>query len=164
MVRTYIGIGSNTDRDANIRSGMQALKTLGTSIVISTVYESKAYGFEGDDFYNLAVGFDTELEVVALNERLRGIEQQHGRARNVPRFSSRTLDLDLLLYGNLVRHDQIVDVPRGDILTCAFVLRPLAEIAGQLPHPESGIMISEIWKRFKRPDQQTWPVEFEIEL
>lgn len=162
MVRAYIGVGSNVDREHNIRSGLRALAGLGPAIFISTIYESKAWGFEGDNFYNLAVGIDTELDATSLSTRLHEIEQQHGRMRNVPRFSSRTLDLDLLLFGDMVRHDSIVDVPRKDILTCAFVLRPLAEIAGQLQHPETGIRISAIWEAFDRPDQQTWPVKLAL--
>lgn len=160
MPSAYVGIGSNIDRDTNIRSGLSALKQLGCAMVTSTVYESKAFGFDGDNFYNLAVALETDIDAPVLNAMLRDIEQNHGRERNVPRFSSRTLDLDLLMYGDMIRHDAVLDVPRGDIMTCAFVLRPLAEIAGQLQHPESGIRISEIWARFDRPEQQTWPVEF----
>ena len=164
MVRAYIGIGSNTARDKNIRSGLQALNQLGTNMTVSAIYESKSYGFEGENFYNLAVMLDTTLEAPELNNSLRMIEQQHGRERNVPRFSSRTLDLDLLLYGDLIRHDALIDVPRRDILTCAFVLGPLAEIAGKLVHPETGMAIGEIWNAFDRSDQQIWPVEFNTGL
>ncbi len=164
MTRVYIGIGSNTDRDKNIRSGLQSLGRLGVDMVVSTIYESKSFGFTGDNFYNLAVAFETEMDAPELNSRLREIELQHGRVRNVPRFSSRTLDLDLLLYGDMIRHDALVDVPRADIMTCAFVLGPLAEIAAQLPHPESGIRINEIWGAFNRTDQQIWPVAFDTGL
>jgi 2-amino-4-hydroxy-6-hydroxymethyldihydropteridine diphosphokinase len=160
MAMAYIGIGSNQDRDANIRSGLQALRQLGSAIVVSTVYESKSFGFDGDNFYNLAVAIDTDIDAPTLNVKLREIEQHHGRERNVPRFSSRTLDLDLLLYGEMVRHDGVLDLPRSDILGCAFVLRPLAEIAGHLQHPESGIKLSDLWAAFDRSEQQTWPVEF----
>lgn len=164
MVRAYIGIGSNVDRDVNIRSGLRALAALGSAMLVSSVYESRAYGFAGDDFYNLAVALDTDLDAEILCDRLRHIEQQHGRQRNVPRFSSRTLDLDLLLYGDMVRHDELVDVPRRDILSCAFVLGPLAEIAGTLQHPESGIRIGELWQAFDRTDQRIWPVIFDTNL
>ncbi len=164
MPSAYIGIGSNIARDTNIRAGLKALRQLGSVMVISTVYESKAFGFDGDNFYNLAVALETDIDAPTLNAMLHAIEQKHGRERKVPRFSSRTLDLDLLLYGDMVRHDAVLDVPRGDITTCAFVLRPLAEIAGQLHHPESGIRISDIWAAFDRPEQQTWPVAFNTGL
>jgi 2-amino-4-hydroxy-6-hydroxymethyldihydropteridine diphosphokinase len=141
---------------------MHELNHLGAGIVISTVYESRAYGFIGDNFYNLAVGLDTELAPAVLAGLLREIEDRHGRARNLPRFSPRTLDLDLLLYGDMVCHDEDLNVPRRDIMTCAFVLKPLTEIAGEIRHPESGLRIREIWEAFDRPDQDIWPVEFSV--
>lgn len=160
MPRAYIGVGSNIDRETNIRSGMQELQALGSVDRVSPVYESKAYGFEGENFYNLAVCLATDLVPAILVERLRHIEDRHGRARQVPRYSSRTLDLDLLLYGDMVCHDDKLDIPRKDILTCAFVLRPLADIAGACRHPEKGITLREIWAGFNRPGQDIWTVPF----
>jgi 2-amino-4-hydroxy-6-hydroxymethyldihydropteridine diphosphokinase len=139
---------------------MRELSRLGVEIQVSAVYESRAYGFTGDNFYNLVVGMETGLAPVALVSMLRDIEDRHGRTRDVPRFSSRTLDLDLLLYGDMIRHDDSIDVPRGEIMTCAFVLRPLAEIAAGIRHPETRVPIREIWQAFDRPGQDIWPVEF----
>ena len=132
---------------------------MGSSLAISTVFESKAYGFDGENFYNLVIGMDTELSAHILNSKLRGIEEQHGRVRNLPRFTSRTLDLDLLIYGDLVIHDQELVVPRDDILTYAFVLKPLAEIAGEFRHPETGMLIRDTWNSFEQGEQDLWPVE-----
>ena len=160
MPRAFIGIGSNVNREQNILSGINELKGLGSDLAISTVFESKAYGFKGDNFYNLVIGMDTELSAYNFNLKLSGIEDQHGRERNVPRISSRTLDLDLLIYGDLINHDQELDVPRKDILTYAFVLKPLAEIAGELRHPETGMLIREIWESFEQGEQDLWPIEF----
>jgi 2-amino-4-hydroxy-6-hydroxymethyldihydropteridine diphosphokinase len=139
---------------------MHELQHLGTLERVSAVYESKAYGFAGDNFYNLAVRLATELAPGVLVLRLREIEDRHGRSRHVPRYSPRTLDLDLLLYGDMICHDATLDVPRRDILTCAFVLRPLADIAGDCVHPETGMRLREIWDKFNRPDQETWPAPF----
>jgi 2-amino-4-hydroxy-6-hydroxymethyldihydropteridine diphosphokinase len=164
MVMAYIGIGSNVERDKNIRSGIAQLKQQGTELMISSVYESRAYGFDGDNFYNLVIGLETETSSLVLTGILREIEDRHGRTRNEPRFSSRTLDLDLLLYGDMICHDERLNLPRPDILTCAFVLGPLAEIAGHIRHPESGIMISEIWTAFNRPEQKIWPVSFNMDI
>jgi len=163
MSSAYIGIGSNVDRDENIRSGISQLKQLGADLMISSVYESKAYGFAGNNFYNLVVGLKTEISPFALVSELREIEQQHGRTRVEPRFSSRTLDLDLLLYDDMICHDDRLNLPRSDILTCAFVLGPLAEIAGHIRHPETGIMIGDIWSSFRRPEQEIWIVNFNLE-
>lgn len=164
MAAAYIGIGSNVNRDENIRAGLKAIRPLGTSMQVSSIYESKAYGFDSDNFYNLTVRLETSLDAETLNGKLRQIEQQYGRLRDVPRFSSRTLDLDLLLYDELVRHDVVLDIPRADILGCAFVLRPLAEIAGQLQHPETGITIKSLWDKFDSSQQPTWVVEFDTGL
>lgn len=158
MPRVYIGIGSNVERDRNIRSGLEDLTSLGTGMLVSTVYESKAIGFDGDNFYNLAVGFDTELGPDELNDRLREIEDRHGRLRNVPRFSSRTLDLDLLLYGDLVQHTAGLDVPREDIIAYAFVLKPLAEIAADALHPEAGRSIADLYRESGIDETGLWPV------
>lgn len=162
MARTYIGLGSNIDRDRNIRSGIKDLMSLGSKVTISHVYESVAVGFNGDNFYNLVVGFDTEIPVDQLNIKLREIEESHGRLRNVPHFSSRTLDLDLLIYDDLIRHDEKIDVPREEILKYAFVLKPLAEIAADVEHPEIRVPISKLWKSFDGNGQKLWRVEFQL--
>lgn len=162
MPRVYIGVGSNINRDTNIRSAVVRLGELGWDLQVSPVYESKAYGFTGDNFYNLAVGMETELPPEALTDSLREIEDAHGRRRGEPKYSSRTLDLDLLVYGGLVRHDDILNVPRRDITGCAFVLRPLADIAGDLVHPETGEKIAAIWRAFDRPDQALWQVDIDL--
>ena len=162
MPKVYIGIGSNIDRETNVRAAVTRLQALGTGMRVSPVYESAAYGFEGENFYNLAVGLDTELPPDALTAALRDIEDAHGRLRDRPKYSSRTLDLDLLIYGDLVRHDDAVNVPRRDITRCAFVLRPLADIAGEVSHPETGEKIIDLWRAFDRPDQPLWPADFDI--
>ena len=162
LSRAYIGLGSNINRDRNICSGIKDLKSLGSNISISNIYESVAVGFKGDNFYNLVIGLDTEIPLNQFNSILREIEDRHGRLRDVPNFSSRTLDLDLLIYNDLVRHDEEIDVPRAEILKYAFVLRPLAEIAADLEHPEIGVPISELWKSFNNDGQELWPVEIHL--
>lgn len=160
MPRVYIGIGSNVDRQYNIQSGIRLLSQLGTSMTVSRVYESRAVGFQGDNFYNLVIGMDTDLSAYELNRKLREIEDRYGRLRDVSRFSSRTLDLDLLIYGDMVVHDQELDVPRDDILTYAFVLKPLVEIAAEVIHPETGVKLGEIWDSFNGQSQEIWEVDF----
>jgi len=164
MIRAFISIGSNINREDNIRSGVACLKRLGDKLQFSRVYESRAYGFEGDNFYNLVVGMETGLAPDMLTDRLREIEDMHERKRDVPKFSSRTLDLDLLLYGAMVRHDAGIHIPRRDIMKFPFVLKPLSEIAGDIRHPESGRLISEIWQSFDCTEEDIWPVEFDPRL
>ncbi|MEX2525232.1 MAG: 2-amino-4-hydroxy-6-hydroxymethyldihydropteridine diphosphokinase [Gammaproteobacteria bacterium] len=159
MPRVFVGIGSNIDREASIRIGVGVLRDLFGELLVSGVYESPAYGFDGDNFYNLVVAFETDLSPEALTRELHRIEDHLGRDRKTPRFSSRILDLDLLLYGDMIRHEEGLDIPREDILKYAFVLRPLAEIAGGMKHPESGETFESLWQAFERTDQELWPVQ-----
>lgn len=162
MARAFIGVGSNVDRDNQIRTGIHRLRDMFGDILVSSVYESKAIGFEGENFYNLVVGIETESDAAELSGTLRAIEYEHGRVRNITRYSPRTLDLDLLLYNDLVRHDSEVDVPREDISKYAFVLCPLAEIAGELRHPETGESFADMWESFDKHGQEICRINFEF--
>lgn len=161
MPRVYVGIGSNIERDMNIRGGVAELEKLYGPLILSSVYESHAYGFEGDNFYNLVAGFDTDDTIEQVADNLRRIEYAFGRTRNGQRFTSRKLDLDLLLYGDQVRHDEL-DVPREDITRYAFVLCPLAEIAGSARHPEKGDTYAEMWQSFSKNKQPLWIVDYDL--
>jgi len=159
MPRVYVSVGSNIEREASIRSGVFALRARFGHVTLSSVYESEAVGFEGDNFFNLVVGLDTDEPVEAVASALREIEDENGRERSGPRFSSRTLDLDMLLYDDLVCADP--QIPRFEILENAFVLWPLAEIAPETLHPQEGVCFAELWARFDKSIQQLWPVDFE---
>jgi len=148
MSRIYISIGSNIDRENNIRGAVRELRKRYGLLLLSLVYETPAEGFDGDSFYNLVAGFDTDESVEQVRQALTAIEDVHGRTRNGPRSGPRTLDLDLLLYGDLVRHETGFDVPRGEIVKYAFVLGPLAEIAPDLRHPETGVRLDAMWEKF----------------
>lgn len=162
MSRVYVGIGSNINRELNIREAIRELKNKFGDLVISTVYESPAYGFKGDNFYNLVVGFDTGLSVEELIRTLHAIEYKFGRQHKQEHFTSRMLDLDLLLYNDLVRHDEECDLPRDDIEKYAFALCPLAEIAGDYQHPETGKRLADMWEEFTGDDQKLWPVKLSL--
>src|SRR5262245_59565410 len=137
MPRVYVSIGSNIEREKNIRGAVQALRAAFGKLILSRVYQTKAEGFVGEDFYNLAAAFDTEQSVEKIRSQLADIETAHGRERGGERLNSRTLDIDILLYGSLVRHDERFDLPRGEIRRFAFVLGPLVEIAPTLTDPET---------------------------
>ena len=161
MARIYISIGSNIEAEKNIRGAVHVLCEQFGNLLISTVYESEAVGFEGDKFLNLVVAADTEDDVYEVSKALRQIEDQFGRERSGPKFSSRTLDLDLLLYDDLVINENGIQIPREEITINAFVLWPLAELAPEQCHPESGISYASLWSDYDKSRQQLVPIEFE---
>ncbi|MGZ8151805.1 MAG: 2-amino-4-hydroxy-6-hydroxymethyldihydropteridine diphosphokinase [Methylovulum sp.] len=150
MTRGYISIGSNINKDIHIPASLEAIERRFGKLIISSIYESEAVGFTGDTFYNLVVGFDSDMEVKQVTKQLRQIELDNGRTRDSQKFSARTLDLDLILYGSLVIRDGRLQIPRDEIERYAFVLEPLAEIAPNLTHPVSHLTYAELWEKFDK--------------
>jgi len=162
MAKIYISLGSNIERDRNTREGIRALRERFGELELSSVYESEAVGFEGDAFYNMVIACEVSEEVLAANRVLAEIEDAHGRDRSGPRFSSRTLDLDLLLYDDRVLDEKGLKLPREEILKNAFVLWPLAEIAPGLVHPLAGKTYAELWADFDKSKENLAPIEFDF--
>lgn len=159
MSQIYISIGSNIDRENHINSALNSLEQLFDNITVSSVFESEAVGFEGDDFYNLVVGATTDLAVAAVVEHLKRIEDENGRVRNCAKFSARTLDLDLLTYDDLII-DQPAQLPRDEISKNAFVLWPLAQIAPDTLMPGTQTTYSQMWQSYDQNKQKLWIVDF----
>jgi len=162
MAKIYISIGSNIDAEKNIRLAIHALQDHFGKLILSSVYESEAVGFEGDNFLNLVVGLNTEEDVYTVAATLRKIEDENGRDRSGPRFSSRIVDLDLLLYDNLIIKEDNLEIPRDEITKNAFVLLPLDEIAPQLIHPVSGKTMCDHWISFNKESQKLWTINFKV--
>ncbi len=146
MPRIYLSLGSNVRPYHFIGSGLDALATRYDALLISPVYESPAIGFEGDAFLNLVVGFDTSQSLAEVVQALRAVEDAHGRQQDAPKFSSRTLDIDLLTYGQLHGNFDGLVLPRGELDLYAFMLCPLAELAPEDCHPVSGRRYAELWR------------------
>ncbi len=146
----YISIGSNIDKDIHIPASIQALETHFGELVLSSIYESEPVGFSGELFHNLIVRFESDLDVKTVAKKLRQIELDNGRTRESQKFSARTLDLDLILYGDLILSDGRLQIPRDEIERYAFVLEPLAEISPLETHPLSGITYGQMWTQFDK--------------
>lgn len=134
-MQCFVSVGSNVEKEKNIVAGLNSLRETFGKLLISPLYETAAVGFDGEDFYNLVVSFDSDLSAREIFETLRELEFKHGRLQNSQKFSPRTLDLDLLLYGDEIIEDEILKLPRLDIEKYLFVLQPLADIAPNLSHP-----------------------------
>lgn len=161
MPKIYISIGSNQDAERQIRFGVEQLKYYFTDLVVSAVYESEAVGFDGDNFLNLVASAETQLTISQVDQAFKMIERAAGRVRGEAKYSNRTLDIDLLLYDDLVC-DKPIQLPRGEILHHAFVLLPLAEIAPKALHPVEKASYQELWDAFgKKEEQKLWAIDFE---
>lgn len=159
MAEIFVGVGSNVEPARYVQMGLDALNERFGPLRRSTIWRSRAVGFHGNDFHNLVVAFNTDLDIHALDAALDAIETACGRDRSAPRFAPRTLDLDLLLYDDLVLDEPGLEVPRGEILEYAFVLRPLAELAGERRHPLTGLTFAEHWQRFESDEPPLVAVE-----
>ena len=134
MANIHINIGSNQNRRENLSKAINAIQMAFENTVFSRVYESKAFGFKGDDFYNIGINAITHLTISEVVNVLHKIEDSLGRDRKALKFSSRSIDLDLILYDVVI--DQNYNLPRDDILKYNFVLMPLAELSPNLTHPQ----------------------------
>ncbi len=153
MARVFVSIGSNLGKERCVSQALMLLESQYGPLQRSTLYESPALGFEGPDFYNMVVAFDSEETPHEINEQLRRIEDSLGRVRGADAFVSRTLDLDILLYDDWVVDDGVLSLPRTEICEHEFVLAPLVEICGDLHHPLLEVPISELWDRWREANE-----------
>jgi 2-amino-4-hydroxy-6-hydroxymethyldihydropteridine diphosphokinase len=161
MALVSTSIGSNIDRERHVRLCLDALASTFGSLAVSRVFESEPVGFEdGRNFYNLVAVFESGWTVGELQAWCKRLEFANGRRQHSPKFSPRTLDIDLLTVGELTGTWDGVVLPRDEMLHCAFVLQPLAELLPETPHPVDGRSYAELWADFDATDQRLWPVDF----
>ncbi|MCU0936813.1 MAG: 2-amino-4-hydroxy-6-hydroxymethyldihydropteridine diphosphokinase [Gammaproteobacteria bacterium] len=153
MPRVYVSVGSNLEPERHVRAAVRALRERFGALALSPVYASAPVGFAGPEFLNLVVSYDSEEPPESIADALRSIEDAAGRRRDGPRFSDRTLDLDLILYGRL---------PRPEVLEHAHVLGPLADLAAGEVHPRLGQTYGAIWARFDRTGQALRPAPLDL--
>lgn len=152
-VEVFVSAGSNIDPLLHLRSACQRLIDALGPLRLSPVYETRAVGFDGADFLNLVLAFSTTLSAVAINDLLRRVEDAEGRERGGSSFSSRTLDLDLLLHGDAVLKLPELTIPRDEILKYAFVLKPMVDLAPTLEHPTERRTMAQLWSAFDSAEQ-----------
>lgn len=146
MSTAWLGLGSNVNAHTHIRAAIIELGKQFENIDLSPVYLSTAVGFDGDDFINLVARVETDMSPLELRQYLRDLEDRYGRTRNVPKFSDRSLDIDILLYDDLVLLSPVLEIPRAEIVKFAHVLKPLADLDPDLVHPTERRSIAAIWQ------------------
>jgi len=153
MPIAHLSLGSNLDPERHLREAIAELRERFDDVTVSAAYRFPAVGYVGADFLNAAASVRTTLSPAALNAWLHALEDAHGRDRSGPRYSDRTLDIDIVLYDDLVAEGAgNLRIPR-DELRHAFVLKPLAEIAPDAVHPLEHRRIIEMWRA--HPDHGT---------
>ena len=154
MPKVYVAAGSNIDPQANLGRAQGELARIFGSLHVSPWYRNAAVGFTGQDFINFVFGFDTQLDVHDVQLRLREVEALCGRPPNAPKWVARAMDLDILLYGDLVLDEPQLQLPRPDLLLRPYMLGPLADLAPDLRHPTRGRSIAQLWAAFDREAHQ----------
>lgn len=161
MTHIVLGIGSNINRDANIRHAVNRIRETFGAPELSPVYESEPVGFTGPRFFNCVAGVNSSRPLATVRECLHIFEAEAGRARGRKSFSNRVLDIDILLFGDQVLRPQL-NIPRDEIEKYAFVLAPLAELYPTHRHPVLRKSYRQMWQDFDAAHQDMQKVEFDF--
>lgn len=147
MVMVYASIGSNIERRRHVQAAIDELGARYGHVESSAVYETAAEGFDGDPFYNLVSRFETDEPAESVNRFFKETEERWGRERGGEKFAARTLDIDLILYGDLETQEHGLKLPRDEIEKYAFVLEPLAELWPEGVYAVTGESFLLMWER-----------------
>jgi 2-amino-4-hydroxy-6-hydroxymethyldihydropteridine diphosphokinase len=162
MTRAFVAAGSNVDAGRNLRLASDELVKEFGRVDFSPAYQNVAAGFEGDDFINFVAAFDTDLSVREVVAELQRIEAMCGRERNAPKWAPRSMDLDILLFGDMVCDEPGLVLPRPDLLRRAYMLGPMADVGGEVIHPLERRPISELWEKFDRDAHPLTKIELSL--
>jgi 2-amino-4-hydroxy-6-hydroxymethyldihydropteridine diphosphokinase len=146
--QVFVAAGSNVEPEKHLCRALLALEAAFAPLRVSPAYRNRAVGFDGADFINLVVGFATALPVEAVRRQLQAIEASCDRPPDAPKWAPRTMDLDILLYGQLVSNEPGLLLPRPDLLRRAYMLKPLADIAPDFTHPALQRSMRDLWQTF----------------
>jgi len=144
--QAYVAAGSNVDPFVNLRKALDLLAARYPTLTVSPAYRNAAVGFSGDDFVNLVVGIATVQPVRELLRELHAVEEACGRTRLHAKWAPRAMDLDVLVYGDLVVDEPDLKLPRPDLVRRAYMLKPLVDLAPELRHPTLGTTMRELWR------------------
>ena len=158
----FLSLGSNIDPEQNLKYACRELKKAFGNIQISSVYRNKPIGFEGNDFLNMVVKVKSTFNPNEMLDFIRGLEAATGRDIGIGAFDSRTLDIDMLLFGSLVHPEKPFKIPRNDIELYSFVLCPLAEINPDGIHPVTGKAFKDLWENFDQEEHSLNKVSIDI--
>jgi len=156
-----LSLGSNSNPQQMLCLALEALALRFGALQLSPVFESEPVGFVGPNFLNLVVCFETALPLRELADSLKALEEVHGRIRNAPCYSGRTLDIDILCFGALQGVHEGILLPRAEILENAYVLWPLAALLPEHRHPLNQQTYAQLWRDYDKGRQALWPVDFE---
>lgn len=159
MPEVFVAAGSNIRPREHLRRALRLMREAWPDLRVSSAYANKAVGFEGEDFVNLVAGFSTDQPLPQVLDRLHAIENACGRPREAPKWAPRSMDLDVLLYGDLVGDFPGARLPRGDLLRRPYMLGPMAEIGPQVVHPTAARTIGELWAEFDSEGHVMTPVD-----
>ncbi len=157
MTLLVLSLGSNIEAPKNSMMAITALREKFGALAISTIYESEPVGFSGNNFLNFVASVETQCALQDISDYLKTLENRLGRKRTKSRFSDRTIDIDILLFGDSTGQKCGLDLPRGEILYNAFVLRPLAELHPDLEHSKLCVSYKNLWRAFDKNDQKLQP-------
>ena len=150
MPDVFVAAGSNVEPESALRTALDALARIYGPLRISPAYRNKAVGFEGDDFINLVVGFTTSDPLTEVRCNLQQVEALCGRPPNAPKWAPRTMDLDILLYGDTVSTEPGLLLPRPDLIKRPYMLKPMADVAPEVVHPTLKRTMKQLWDAFEQ--------------
>ena len=162
MTLLVLSLGSNVEPKVNIKLAVKSLRGKFGELSVSRVFESEAVGFEGNNFLNLVASGESEASLEDIQNFLKMLEDDMGRERDKPKFSDRPIDIDILLFGDSTGEECGLSLPRAEILSSAFVLRPLAELHPKLKYAPLDLCFDELWNAFDKTQQKLWPIDLSL--
>lgn len=156
-----LSLGSNQRAEYHLRQALDGLTEHFGELRLSSVFESRAVGFQGGNFLNMVVAVDTDEPLEQIAAWLKALEAANGRQHTEKKFSSRTLDVDILTWGSVCGRYAGILLPRSEITENAYVLWPLSEVCSECVDPHSGQTYARLWAAYDKNRQSLWPIDFE---